>query len=176
MSDINTDLIVDVHKVIRNADLGNDLPYHFLELFLEMIHDRASYGWTPTQLEPVVSRILHDLKIIEKVSHRPATWTVSEDNFDGPTMFMSAVRQALVELNKMVLDIASELHQQHGGLQQRDFKELMAKISNCVDKTALMALHEQFAKTHAQQLGSAMTPVSEFIKELIGYINKAIGD
>lgn len=36
-----------------------------------MVHDRATYGWKPQQLEGVTRQILHDIKIINRVLYQP---------------------------------------------------------------------------------------------------------
>lgn len=68
-----------------------------------------------------------------------------------------------------------ELREQHGGIQDHSsLEDLMTKIGNCVDKTALMALREQFFATHAKQLTTSNCHGAGFIRELVDAIDSFV--
>lgn len=178
MCSLDVDLIINLHAALRKDDLGNQLPYQSLAPFLELAHDHASASWEPDMLEQVLRQILHDIRIFNKTPYVPLFSTVSEqtDNPQALELFVSSVRRALLEIKDFLLAQATELREQHGGIQRHiSIKDLMVKIGNCVDKAALMALEEQVFAIHAEQLATGNGWGVDYIDELIQWIDVALG-
>jgi hypothetical protein len=93
------------------------------------------------------------IKIVNKTRYIPSVSTVSEE-LDKPqdlVPLISSLRQALCEIKDFLSAQATELQEQHGGVQGHlSIEDLMVKIGNCVDKIALMALEEQVFAIHAE--------------------------
>lgn len=71
---------------------------------------------------------------------------------------------------------ATELREQHGGVQRHhSIEDLMVKIGNRVDKTALMDLAEQVFAIHAEQLATRDGEGADYIGELVQCIDVALG-
>ncbi|KAF4301216.1 hypothetical protein GTA08_BOTSDO07290 [Botryosphaeria dothidea] len=175
---LDVDLIINLHAALRKDDLGNQLPYQSLAPFLGFVHDRASASWEPDMLEQVVRQILHDIKILNKTRYTFSVSTVSElaDDSEDLAPFVSSVRQTLLEIRDFLLAQATELREQHGGIQRHiSTNDLMVKIGNCVDKTALMVLEEQVFAIHAEQLATRNGRGVDYIDELIQWIDVALG-
>jgi hypothetical protein len=57
----------------------------------------------------------------------------------------------LCEFEEYMLDQAKQIREQHGGIEKHlSIDDLMGKIENCVDRTALVALVEQVFAIHAE--------------------------
>ncbi|TAQ84708.1 hypothetical protein B7494_g6969 [Chlorociboria aeruginascens] len=70
---------------------------------------------------------------------------------------------------------AKELREQHGGVQNHcTIEELMIKIGNCVDKTALKLLEEQVFGIHAEQLATANSNGVKYLEECIDLIERSL--
>ncbi|KAF2799650.1 hypothetical protein K505DRAFT_230468 [Melanomma pulvis-pyrius CBS 109.77] len=175
---LDADLIVKLHAAIRKVDIGHDLPYQSLTLFLELAHDRSTARWEVERLELVVLKILHDIKIVNKIPFVYPVSTVSEEQDKSQALvpFITSVRQALCEIKDFLSAQATALRDQHGGVQRHlSIEDLMVKIGNCVDKTALMALEEQVFAIHAEQLATGNSQGAGYISELVGFIDAALG-
>lgn len=174
---LDADLIVNLHAAVHIGEMGDDLPYQSLALFLEWAHDRASAGWEMDRLEQVVRQILHDIKIVNKTRCIPSVSTVSEEPDEQDLVpFITSLRQALCEVKDFLLAQAKELREQHGGVQKHlSIEDLMVKIGNCVDKTALMALEEQVFAIHAEQLATGNGRGADYVDELVRFIDAALG-
>ncbi|EAT82057.2 hypothetical protein SNOG_10663 [Parastagonospora nodorum SN15] len=175
---LDPDLVMSLHTALRNSGKAMKLPYGSLGLFLEFGHDRAKAGWAMEILEPVVVQILHDIELFNRVHTGPSLWTPSNVTAASAnlTPFVSSLRSALSEIKDFLLAQAVGLREQHGGVQQhQSLDDLMAKIGNCVDKEALMALHEQFFAIHGEQLATANSKGADYINELIDFIDMALG-
>jgi hypothetical protein len=154
---LNVDLILDLHAILQGNKkdhvLGDELPYQSLALFLGFSHNRAAPGWDTSALREVVVAILNDVKIVNKHHPFPSMQTPSEepDESAGQVAFILVLRQTLCEIEEYMLDQAKQIREQHGGIEKHlSIDDLMGKIENCVDRTALVALVEQVFAIHAE--------------------------
>lgn len=130
------------------------------------------------KLEQVVRQILHDMKIANKTRYIPLVSTVSEgpDECQALILFVTSLRQALCEIKDFLVAQATQLREQHGGVQKHlSIKDLMVKIGNCIDRTALMTLEEQVFAMHAEQLVTGNGSGADYIDELVRSIDTALG-
>lgn len=89
---------------------------------------------------------------------------------------LSGLRVALNDIVDYFKAQATALREQHGGVTNHaSVKDLMIKIGNCVDKTALKGLEEQIFAIHAEQLATANSTGVGYIEAFIALINEALG-
>lgn len=70
---------------------------------------------------------------------------------------------------------ATAIREQHGGVTYHaSINDLMIKIGNCVDKTALRCLEEQVFAIHAEQLATANSNGVGYIEACIALIDEAL--
>lgn len=79
-----------------------------------MVHDRATYGWKPQQLEGVTRQILHDIKIINRVLYQPMVrfWIASEEGNQKFKYYLGlivGVNRLLGEIKTYLSSAGSEL-------------------------------------------------------------------
>jgi hypothetical protein len=68
-----------------------------------------------------------------------------------PSCLHPVLRQTLCDFEEYMLDQAKQIREQHGGIEKHlSIDDLMGKIENCVDRTALVALVEQVFAIHAE--------------------------
>jgi hypothetical protein len=132
----------------------------------------------PEKLDDVVRAIVHDIGIANEIQEITTTRTVSKIT-DGPTdltPLLSGLRVALNEIVDYFKAQATALREQHGGVTNHaSVNDLMIKIGNCVDKTALKGLEEQIFAIHAEQLATANSNGVGYIEACIALINEALG-
>lgn len=96
-------------------------------------------------------------------------------NLTDPTPLLSGLRVTLSEIVEFFKAQANELREQHGGVQKHGtIEELMIKIGNCVDRTALKLLEEQVFAIHAEQLATANSNGVKYLEECISLIDRAL--
>ncbi|KAG9188280.1 hypothetical protein G6011_02203 [Alternaria panax] len=157
--ELDINLVMEIHSALHEH---SDDPIFLI---------RAS-----TRFVEVVGRILHDIAIFNKTKYISSTWTVSTQNESHMVPFVSALRESLCELKGFFTRHAKELREQHGGIQNyKSLDELMIKIGNTVDKTALVALSSHVFAIHGEQLATANSGGSGYIDELITAIDGALG-
>lgn len=174
---MNIELVLQLHAALRRTGLGGKLPYQSFVPFLLWGHDRAVAGWAPNNMDDVVRGILHDIDISNKIrdiceSSTPSK--VAEGEADLRE-FLSGLRVALTEIVKFFRDQTLALREQHGGITNHaSIDDLMIKIGNCVDKTALKSLEEQVFAIHAEQLATANSNGVGYIEACISMIDEAL--
>jgi len=177
MPSLDTALILELHAALRRTGLGGKLPYQSLVAFIRLGHDRAAAGWASERLNEVVRGIIHDIEIFNDINNIATNRTVSKLT-DGPvdsTAFLLGLKVALEEIVIYFNAQAKALREQHGGvIRHVSIEELMIKIGNCVDKTALKVLHEQVFAIHAEQLATANSNGVRYIEECISLIDQAL--
>ncbi len=177
MPPLNPELVMQLHAALRRTDLGGSLPYQSFAAFLRWGHDRASAGWDPDMLDTVVRGTIHDIKITREIQEITSNRTVSKIS-DGPTdltPLLSGLRVALIEIAEYFKAQATALREQHGGVTKHaSIEDLMTKIGNCVDVTALKCLEEQVFAIHAEQLATANGNGVGYILECINLIDEAL--
>ncbi|MCJ1435723.1 hypothetical protein MMC27_005098 [Xylographa pallens] len=177
MPKLDPQLVLELHAALRRTGLGGKLPYKSFIAFLRWSHDRAAAGWDPQRLDAVVEAIIHDIEIADEVQEITTDRTVSKLT-NGPsdlTPLLSGVRVALNEIVEYFRAQSKALREQHGGLAKHaSIEELMIKIGNCVDKTALKALEEQVFAIHAEQLATANSNGAKYIQRCIDLIDQAL--
>jgi hypothetical protein len=132
-------------------DLGENLPYASLAVFLEFTHDRANTKMGSHMMTEVVRGVLRDIALVSKFpsARRRAP---SGDNDQGADwkMLVSAARATMQTTQSYLTRAATDIREQHGGITAHDsIDALMRKVGNTVDRTALMALIEQVAAINA---------------------------
>jgi hypothetical protein len=146
--------------------------------FLRLGHDRAVAGWAAKRMDGVVKAIIHDIELFNEVNDIVGTSrTVSrirDDPVDhGP--FLEGLKVALKEIVDYFNAQSKAIREQHGGVTKHSsIEDLMGKIGNCVDKTALKVLHEQIFAIHAEQLATANTNGLRYIEGCISLIDKVL--
>jgi hypothetical protein len=128
-------------------------------------------------LDQVVGAIIHDIEIANEIQAITSTRTVSKvsDEPTDLTPLLSGLRVALIEIVKYFKDQATALRVQHGGVTNHSsIDDLMIKIGNCIDKTALKALEEQVFAIHAEQLATANSNGVGYIEACIALIDEAL--
>jgi hypothetical protein len=96
----------------------------------------------------------HDIKIINTLDSC-RTASKEDDNEKSLVQLLSVLRPALREIVSFFKDQATTLREQHGGITTHDsITDIMNKIRDCVDKTALKSLMEQIFAIHAEQLAT----------------------
>jgi hypothetical protein len=168
-------LVLELHAALRRTSLGGKLPYQNFVLFLRWGHDRAAVGWTDKRLDAVVQAIIHDIEITDEVQNITTTRTVSKvaNETDDLAPFLPALQLALEEIVEYFQAQTKALREQHGGVTKHaSIEDLMIKIGNCVDKTALKALEEQVFAIHAEQLATANSHGVKAIEKCIGLIKQ----
>jgi hypothetical protein len=177
MCPLDARLIIDAHAAIRQADIGADLPYQELGRFLILLHDHAAPGWSVSMLVDVVSNIIHDIKVASRLNIVEIPTVTEEADVDSDTVpFLVAHRQFLCDIMAFFTSLATQLREQHGGIQKHSsLDDLMTKISNCVDKTALMVLEQQVFAIHAEQAAAGIHRGITFIKTAIDGIDMIFG-
>ncbi|RDL39909.1 Uncharacterized protein BP5553_04249 [Venustampulla echinocandica] len=179
MIELDPKLVVELHAALRRTNLGGELPYQSLKLFLLWGHDRAVAGWKPKQLDEVVKGIIHDIRIRNQDDEISATRTVSEsaDTVSDLRSFISGLKAALQEIVDYFKAQAKAMREQHGGVTTHaSMDELMTKIGNCVDKTALKVLEEQVMAIHAEQLATGNSNGVGYIEICIAHIDQALAN
>jgi hypothetical protein len=177
MPKLYPELVVQLHAALRRTSLGGKLSYESFVAFLRWGHDRAAAGWDPERLDDVVKAILHDISIADEIKEIATSRTVSKlsDGTTDLTPLLSGLRVALIEIVEFFKAQAKELREQHGGITRHGkIEDLMTKIGDCVDRTALKALEEQVFAIHAEQLASANSNGVTYLEECIGLIEQAI--
>jgi hypothetical protein len=155
--------------------LGDRLPYQSLALFLEWAHDRIAADWTKDQIAEAVERILHDIGIVSKARSVSTLSTASNKDVDMKP-FVAAVRQSLCEIRDFLVRQGKEIREQHGGVQTHaSIDDLMIKIGECVDKSALVALEAQVFAIHGEQIATANSRGADYIDELVCHIGGVLG-
>jgi len=177
MPSLNQELVMQLHAALCRTGLGGSLPYQSFPAFLRWGHDRAAAGWAPDKLDTVVRGIIHDVEIASEVQAIISTRTVSKIS-DGPTdltPLLSGLRVALIEIVEYLKAQATALREQHGGVTKHaSIEDLMTKIGNCVDVTALKCLEEQVFAIHAEQLATANNNGASYILKCIDLIDEAL--
>jgi hypothetical protein len=180
---LDTDLILGLHDAMRKDRSRGDLPYQNLALFLKLSHDRAGPAWKEEilfrkdTLIHVTRQVLKTIKIVNETRYVPPVQTASRENTEqeDPLPFLSGVRQTLVEIKDFLEQQAVEMREQHGGIQDHSlWEDLMTKIGNCADRTALVALQEQGFAIHAEQLATSNCQGAGYIHELLDAINSFV--
>jgi hypothetical protein len=124
-----------------------------------------------------VKAIIHDIGIANEVQEITTTRTVSKlaNGTTDLTPLLSGLRVALNEIVEFFKAQATALREQHGGINKHaSINDLMIKIGNCVDKTALKALEEQMFAIHAEQLATANSNGVGYIQNCISLIDQAL--
>jgi len=180
---LDTDLILGLHDAMRKDGSGGDLPYQNLALFLKLSHDRAGPAWKEEilfrkdTLIQVTRQVLKTIKDVNETRYVPPVQASSRETTEREDSlpFLSALRQNLVEIKDFLEQQAVEMREQHGGIQDHSsWEDLMTKISNCVDRTALVSLQEQGFAIHAEQLATSNCHSAEFIRELVDCIDSFV--
>ncbi len=177
MPKLNPKLVLELHAALCRTGLGGKLPYKSFVLFLRWGHDRAAAGWGTERLDTVVQAIIHDIGIANEIQNITTTRTVSKlaDGTSDLTPFLSGLRVALNEIIEYFQAQKIALREQHGGVTKHaSIEDLMIKIGNCVDKTALKALEEQVFAIHAEQLATANGNGVTYIEKCIVLIDQAL--
>ena len=178
MPTLNPALVLELHAALCRTGLGGKLPYQSFAAFLRWGHDRATAGWASEKLDAVVRGVIHDIGIANEIQEITTTRTVS-NIIDGPTdlaPLLSGLRVALNEIVHYFKAQATALREQHGGVTNHaSIEDLMIKIGNCVDKTALKGLEEQMFAIHAEQLATANSNGVGYIETCIALIDEAVG-
>jgi hypothetical protein len=177
MPKITPQLVLELHAALCRTGLGGKLPYKSFVAFLRWGHDRATAGWAPKRMNDVVKAIVHDIEIANEIQEIATTRTVSKlaNETADLTPLLSGLRVALNEIVEYFKAQATALREQHGGVDKHgSIEDLMIKIGNCVDKTALKALEEQVFAIHAEQLATANSNGVKYIEECIGLIDQAL--
>jgi hypothetical protein len=177
MPRLDPKLVQELHAALRRTGLGGKLPYQSLIAFLRWGHDRTVAGWDPERVDTVVEAIIHDIGIANEVQGITTTRTVSKvaNEITDFTPLLSGLRVALNEIIEYFKAQLIALREQHGGVNKHmSIEDLMTKIGNCVDKTALKALEEQVFAIHAEQLATANSNGVKYIEKCISLIDQAL--
>ena len=128
-------------------------------------------------IDTAVTAILHDIEIASEVQEITTTRTLSKIDKDPAdlTPLISGLRVTVMEIVEYFKAQTTELREQHGGVHRHEsIEELMIKIGNVVDKTALKALEEQVFAIHAKQLASTNSNGICYIEKCIVLIDQAL--
>lgn len=128
-------------------------------------------------MDAVVKGIIHDIEIANEIANITTDRTTSklEDGLADLTPLLSGLSVALKEIVEYFKAQTKALREQHGGVTKHlSIDELMSKIRNCVDRTALKALEEQVFAIHAEQLATANSNGTTYIENCISLIDQAL--
>ena len=169
---------MDLHAALRRSGIGGDLPYENLALFLRMSHDRAptkkKKRASAQEIDALVKAVVHDIQIMNEVDTYRTASEIPDDQ-KSLVPLLSGLRVALGEIASFLTDQATALREQHGGIATHDsIKDIMNKIGDCVDKTALKSLMEQIFAIHAEQLAIGNGNGVGYIKECMALIDQAL--
>ena len=177
MPSLDTTLVVKLHTALRRTGLGGRLPYQSLIAFLHFGSARTEGFVSPDNLDEIVEVVIDDIEMLNEINNIETTRTVSKltNGLADLTAFLSGLKVALEEIVNLFKAQAIALREQHGGVTKHaSIEDLMNKIGNCVDKTALKVLNEQVFAIHAEQLATANSNGIRYIEKCIGLIDQAL--
>jgi hypothetical protein len=170
-------LIVELHASLRRTNLGDTLPYRDLVAFLTFGHKRAAAGWAQDRLDDVVKSTVHDIDILNEFQPLTTSKTLSKlvDGKADLTTFLSGLRVLVGELIQYMKAQHQAIREQHGPIGTHEsIEDLMMKIGNCVDKTALQMLVKQVLAIHAAQLTTENAGGITYAEKMAALIDEAL--
>jgi len=139
-----------------------------------LCHDRATPGLSAEGFNNLVTEVVHDIKIVNEFETCRTASEIFRDE-KSTVQFLSGLRVALQDIVALLKDQATALREQHGGLTTHtSIEDIMNKIGDCVDKTALKSLMEQVFAIHAEQLATSNSNGVGYIEECITLIDQAL--
>ena len=165
-----------LHAALRRSGIGGDLPYQNLALFLRLSHDRAptTSGLSAREIDALVKTVVHDIQIVNELDTYRTAFEIP-DNEKSLIPLLSGLRVALGEIASFLKDQATALREQHGGINTHaSIDDIMNKIGDCVDRTALKSFMEQIFAIHAEQLATGNGNGVGYLEECIALIDQGL--
>jgi hypothetical protein len=164
---LDVNLVLALHDCLRKNDIGENLPYASLAVFLEFTHDRANTKMGSHMMTEVVRGVLRDIALANTLLSPPRRTPSGDNDQEANWKMLVSAARATLQTTQYYLTRAADIREQHGGITAHDsIDALMRKVGNTVDKTVLMALVERVAAINAQQSHTPLMVGAEQIEEL----------
>ena len=149
-------LVVELRSSLKRTNLFQQLQYADLVKFVVIAHDKDARTGLPTEyMDTVVKETLEELRRAAFLRDIATPTTASKIGLatspDIQTFLLAMVNQLKAMINFLERE-KNYLSEQHGGLTHQTMDEIMFRIGNIVDRTALMMAVEELAAVHAHQL------------------------
>ncbi|KAK0125599.1 hypothetical protein ONS96_009434 [Cadophora gregata f. sp. sojae] len=168
------DQVMDLQRALRRTKTGGLLQYQDFARFLDLCRVRALPGMTNDGLDALVTEVLRDLKIINRVD---TCRTASEVFHEEKSMiqFISGLKESLEGIASLLEGQATALREQHGGIDTHiSITDIMNKVGNVIDQTALKSLMEQVFAIHGEQMAMSNSVGAKALRECIGLLDQAL--